>query len=369
MEKRIENRVRAFRKQLEDSQLDALLVQIDANRRYLSGFTGEDTGFDESAGALLITGNDLILATDSRYTLQAENECPGYTVYTYKKGLSRELPDIARDLKIKRLGYENRRISCDQFRLMENHLREADSRIEMIATADLVEKLRIIKDADEIETIRRAVALAEAAFADVWRTLRPGVTEIEAAWALERRMRESGAEAVSFPVIVAAGTNAALPHAIPGHRPIQEGEPILFDWGARLDGYCSDTSRTVILGKPDATFQIVFTAVYDAQQKAIEMVRPGGFTRDIDAAARNILKDKGLDTFFGHGLGHGVGLAIHEQPSLSPMMEKNVPLEEGMVFTVEPGVYLPDWGGVRLENMVVVRRDGPEVLHTLPVRL
>lgn len=365
----ISQRIGSFRKRLETAEIDALLVLIAENRRYLSGFTGEDTGFDESAGALLINGNDLVLATDSRYTLQAERECPDFRIHTYKKGLSKELPEIVRGLGIKRLGYENRRVSCEQFGLIEKHLGEANSGIELVSTTDMVEKLRIIKDDSEIAIIRRAVALAENAFSEVLQSLRTGMTEIEAAWALEKRMREAGAQSVSFPVIVAAGRNAALPHAVPGDAIIREGEPILFDWGAKLDGYCSDTSRTVILGKPNADFEKVFTAAYDAQHKAIEAIRPGVYTKDIDTIARDILKDKGLESFFGHGLGHGVGLAIHEQPSLSPVPEKNVPLEEGMVFTVEPGVYLPEWGGVRLENMVVVRHDGPEVLHRLPVRL
>jgi Xaa-Pro aminopeptidase len=174
---------------------------------------------------------------------------------------------------------------------------------------------------------------------------------------------------VSFPVIAAFSANAALPHAIPSERLMENSQPLLFDWGAVLNGYCSDISRTIVLGRADDTFKKVFTAVYDAQQKAVEAIRPGAWTKDIDAAARNHLHEKGLDQYFGHGLGHGVGLAIHEAPSLSPVAERNIELKENMVFTIEPGVYLPDWGGVRLENMVVVRASGAEVLNSLDVKL
>jgi Xaa-Pro aminopeptidase len=178
-------------------------------------------------------------------------------------------------------------------------------------------------------------------------------------------MREAGAEGISFPVITAAGPNAALPHAVPGDHQIAEGEPILFDWGARLEGYCSDISRTVVLGKADDTFRKVFSAVFEAQQKAIESIRPGMTGKQVDLVAREHIEQAGFGGKFGHGLGHGTGLAVHEAPRLSPIREDV--LEAGMVFTVEPGIYLPEWGGVRLENMVVLREDGPEVLNTLPV--
>ncbi len=362
-------RIQSVRKKLPDRQIDALLVQIEENRRYLSGFTGEDGGYDESAGVLLITADDLILATDSRYTLQAENECPDYKVFTYKKGLSRELPGIVRDLGIRRLGFEVRRMSCEQFELIHKHLKEEDVTVDLAGTKDIVEELRIIKDEAEIEAMRKAVGIAENALSELLNYLSPDMSEIDAAWAIEKSMRQSGAQSVSFPVIVAAGKNAALPHAIPGNRAIQKGEPVLFDWGAKLDGYCSDTSRTILLGRPDTQFERIFNAVYDAQQKAIAAIRPGAFTGDIDAIARETLKEKELDAYFGHGLGHGVGLAIHEQPSLSPVPERNVEIKEGMVFTVEPGVYISDWGGIRLENMVVVRKEGPEILNQLNVRM
>ncbi len=364
-------RISILRQTFPEHQIDAFLVLIDENRRYLSGFTGEDTGFDESAGALLITADDLVLLTDSRYTLQAERESPGFGVITYKKGLAKELPGLLSSLSVNRLGYEKRKMTCELFETISGELKKAgsDPAPSLVGLTDTVEKQRIVKSDDEIQAIRKALLLAENAFRGMLDALTPGMPETAAAWELEKRMREAGAQSVSFPVIAAAGLNAALPHAVPGPDPIPEGKPVLFDWGARLDGYCSDTSRTLVIGKPDSRFRSVFDAVYDAREKAIERIRPGAWTLDIDAAAREVLKEKGLDGYFGHGLGHGVGLAIHEKPSLGPSAERNIRLEENMVFTVEPGVYIPEWGGVRLENMVVVRSGGAEVLNTLPDRI
>lgn len=189
------------------------------------------------------------------------------------------------------------------------------------------------------------------------------MTEKQAAWAMEKGMREGGAQAMAFPTIVASGPNSALPHAVPGDRAFKTGEPILFDWGAKLDGYCSDTTRTVVLGQPDATFKKVYQTVLDAQQKAMDAIKTGANTAAVDRLARSHIENAGFTGRFGHGLGHGTGLAVHEAPRLSPI--RNTRLEEGMIVTVEPGIYLPDWGGIRIENQVVVRDDGPEVLTQL----
>lgn len=358
-----------LRKSMEEREIDAFLVLICENRRYLSGFTAEDTGHDESAGALLITRGDLLVLTDSRFTLQAQNECPGFRVVTYKNGLAKELPQWLRDLGILRLGFEKRKMTCDQFETICGEIEKAGLSTELSGTVDLVEQFRIIKSEWEIDAIRSALFLAENAFSRVLETLESGMTEAEAAWLLEKGMREAGAQGVSFPVIAAVGPNAALPHATPGQDPIRPGKPVLFDWGARLNGYCSDTSRTVTVGPPDDRFVEIFNAVSEAQEKAVAAIRPGAWTSDIDAIARDVLREKGLDGYFGHGLGHGVGLAIHEKPPVSPVLERNTRLAENMVFTVEPGVYIPDWGGVRLENMVVVRENGAEILNRLPTRL
>ncbi len=363
MEPIIEHRIRQLRETLPPSGIDALLVMVAENRRYLSGFTGEDTQFDESAGALIITAGDLLLATDSRYELQARREAPDYEVVCYKEGLAKELPALVERLNISRLGFESVRLSVQQHQKIQKALKKSGNSTRLLPVEDLVESLRIVKDESEVEQTRCALQLAESAFTACLPQIRPGTTERELAWLMEKQMREAGAEGLSFPSIVAAGANSALPHAVPGDRAIQPGEPLLFDWGARLNGYCSDISRTVIIGKPDSRFNEVFQTVLDAQRFAIEAIRPGVSSKAVDKVARDHIDSKGFAGLFGHGLGHGTGLAIHEAPRLSPLKEFR--LEAGMISTVEPGIYIPEWGGVRLENMIVVREGGAEVLNDL----
>jgi len=360
------SRIRRLRKTLQKEGIHTFMISIQENRYYLSGFTGEDTQFDESAGVLLISPDRRILATDARYETQARTEAPDFEVFCYREGLAKALPEILNDLKTKRLGFESVRMSVDGLKKIEDRLKASKCRVTLIPAADLVEKDRIIKSAAEIKGLGKALALAEAAFQKTLPVLKPGITEIEAAWVLEKEMRQSGARGVSFPVIAAFGGNSALPHAIPGDRRLKPGDPVLFDWGARLDGYCSDISRSFCFGKPDPFFKKVFRAVRDAQEKAIRAIRPGAKTRDIDRIARTLIHRGGFKGRFGHGLGHGVGLAIHEGPRLGQAAPDTI-LQPGMVFTVEPGIYLPGWGGIRLENMVAVHKDHAEVLNRLPI--
>jgi len=363
LEKTIKNRLMLLRKFLAKKKFDTLMVLVEENRHYLSGFTGEDTQFDESAGALFITDSKLILATDSRYELQAKNEAPLFKITCYKEGLSKELPNIADMLGTKKLGFESVRMSFMQHSKMAEELKSSGMQVELVPAEDIVENLRLIKDETEIDTLKSALLIAESVFTKIKSTIKPGMTERQLAWAMEKEMRESGAQSLSFPTIVASGPNGALPHAIPSDRIIKSGEPILFDWGARLDGYCSDISRTVIIGTPDETFKKVFTTVHDAQQMATDAIKPGISSKAVDKIARDHIEKSGFKGKFGHGLGHGTGLSVHEHPRLSPLKETT--LETGMVFTVEPGIYIPGWGGIRLENMVVVRDDGVEVLNKI----
>jgi Xaa-Pro aminopeptidase len=365
MDNLLKNRISKIRRKMSDQDIDTFLVLIEENRRYLSGFTGEDTQFNESSGALLITEGTLILATDSRYVLQAKDEAIGYDVICYQKGLIKELSAILKQLKTKRLGFEGSRLSYDQFTKLKQALDEENLLVELIETTNMVENLRLIKDDAEIKAVRKAIEVAEFDFISFVRWLKTGIQETDASWELEKRVRSAGAQSLSFPVIAAFGTNSALPHAIPGIQILKENIPLLFDWGAKLNGYCSDMTRTITMGKPDAFFKKIFNIVYDAQQKAIDAIKPGVSSKKIDDIARNHISDKGFKDFFGHGLGHGVGLAIHESPSISPLDEKNIMIEENMIFTVEPGIYIPDWGGIRLENMILVTRNGSEVLNQL----
>ncbi len=360
----MEQRIRSIRKRLGKSGLDALMVLVEENRRYLSGFTAEDVRFDESAGCLVITRDKCLLAVNPLYVTQAQQECPLWEIYLHKQGLAEALPDIVTSLDVKKLAFEATRLSVMDHAKIQSFLKEAGQDNELVPVRDWVEDLRLPKSPDEVQAIRASLELAEKAFLNILPGLKPGMTEKQAAWELEKAMRDLGAERMAFPVIVASGENAALPHAVPTDRPIGPNEPLLFDWGAVKDGYCSDISRTIILdGEGDQQFQDVFAAVSLAQKKAFEAIAPGVKARDVDAVAREVIDKAGFKGKFTHGLGHGVGMAVHEAPRLSPLSVAE--LSPGTVVTVEPGVYIPGWGGVRLENMALVTKNSAECLTSM----
>lgn len=363
MKKTLSSRITTLQNRFIDFGIDTLMVSVEENRRYLSGFTGHDGQFDETAGALLISADRLILATDGRYTLQAEKEAPHFEITTYDMGLPKALPDLTDKLKSKRLGIESDRMSVSQFNKISEMVKANGLKTTIVPTTNMVETLRIKKDTEEIGLTKDALVCAEAAFLKVIETLQPEMTEAEIAWNLEKTIRESSDGGLSFPPIVAAGPNSALPHAMPGNRKINVSEPILFDWGARKNGYCSDTSRTVVLERPGSTFLSVYKAVRTAQEKAIASIKPGMNGKEVDAIARTHIDSAGFGGYFNHGLGHGTGLAIHENPRLGPTSDSV--LTPGMICTVEPGVYIPKWGGIRLENQVVVTETGCDVLNQL----
>ena len=360
----IDARIRTVRKAIADRELDALLVLIAENRHYLSGFAAEDNGFDESAGALFISAERLVLATDSRFDIQARAQAPGFEVLVYTQNLAQALPSLLESIRARRLGFESQRLSFAQHARMAETMAKAGLSTTLVPVQELVESQRLVKGAEEIAATRQALAVAERIYAEVTARAHPGLTEKQLAWAMERGLREAGADALAFPTIVAAGPNSARPHAVPTDRPVAAGEPLLFDWGVRLNGYCSDTTRTIVLGAPDGEFRRIYQVVRTAQKKAIDAIRPGVAARAVDAVARAHIEESGFAGKFGHGLGHGTGLAIHEAPRLSPFSEAT--LAPGMIVTVEPGIYIEGWGGIRLENQVVVGNDGPEVLNALP---
>ncbi len=345
---------------LRRQNLDALLVTQPDNRRYLSGYTAGDLNINESSGALLIPRRGQpLLFTDFRYQLQAEREATGYKVVIYRRGLLARLKSIMVELGVKRLGFESHYFlhqTADKLQKLA-----AEIGVEAVPESGLVERLRIRKSPDELEKIRAAVRLNEEVFQEVYRQLKPGLTERQVALRIEIMMREKGAERPSFETIVAGGPNGALPHAVPGDRPLREGEPIVIDMGLVLDGYCSDMTRTVVLGRMDEITRERFRLVRQAQLAGIAAVRSGVIGREVDRAARQVIKAAGFGAAFGHSLGHGVGLAVHEAPALSVRYQRQ--LQSGMVVTVEPGIYLPEWGGIRLENMVVVTETGSELLN------
>ena len=345
---------------LQERQLDALIVSQPDNRRYLSGYTVPDHGIQESSGYLLIPqeGQPWLL-TDSRFTLQAEAEAKGFRLHVYRRGLLEALEALLPQLTVQSLGFE-----ADYF-LYSTHARLMELAekltLQLVATTNLVEDLRVVKTAEELELIRKSSSLNDQVFQRVYAQVAPGQSEREIARLIENTMLELGAERPSFDTIVAFGENAAKPHAVPGERRLKPGETVLIDMGLVLNGYCSDMSRTFVVGEPDALFIERLRLVRAAQKAAIAVIRAGVTGAVVHQAARDVLAEGGYGEAFGHGLGHGVGLAVHEAPRLSP--HGHTPLRAGMVVTVEPGLYLADWGGIRLENMVIVTEEGCEVLN------
>jgi len=349
-----------LQKKLRRSKIGVLLVSRPENRRYLSGYTARDHGVGESSGALLVPARGTThLLTDSRYELQARQETD-LPVSVYRRGLFKLLQQLVPEKGGKRLAFESHHtLHADSLRLSE--LAEK-LKISLIPVSGLIEKQREIKSEEEIELIRRSVRLNEVIFRKVFNSLAAGTTEIDIALAIETAMRRSGAEGPSFETIVAAGENSARPHAVPTNRPVEPHEPITIDMGLILAGYCSDMTRSFTLATvPDERFRTVHRVVRAAQQAGIAAIKPGATMKAVDRAARSVIESAGYGRYFGHSLGHGVGLAVHEAPSLSSRSRRK--LRAGMIVTVEPGVYLPGWGGIRLENMIVVRENGAEPLN------
>ncbi len=350
-----------FRRIMEDNELDGFLVSVPENRYYLSGYEAEDAQLAESSGYLLITSSRQLLLTDFRYKEEAEREAPDFELNIYSDGLAQLLKDLFLTLSIEHLGVEGHFLTYNTTNEVENALKESRPSARLVATEGLVEGLRVVKEPDEIERIKRSLELTEMALVAVWGTLSVGRMEREIAWGIETAIRGGGAEAVSFPPIVASGPNASLPHAVPSRRTIKPGEPVILDLGSKLYRYCSDMTRTWIAGEPDGHLREIYTIVREAQLAAQDAIRAGKESTEIDAAARDLITRAGYGECFGHGLGHGVGLAVHERPGLRKT--KPTVLSENMVVTVEPGIYLPGYGGVRLENMVRVTSTGCEVLN------
>jgi Xaa-Pro aminopeptidase len=331
---------------------DAAWVTQPENRRYLSGFKADDTHFPESSGSLLIGGSRSVLITDSRYTLEAQKEAPDFEIEIQKQDLAEAMPPWVQEMGVQSLGFEEDYVTWNLHRKLEQRLKALSPGTHLTPMNGLVETMREVKGPGEIQALEVAADLISRVLDEVMLGLRPGKTEKEVAWEIEGLVREGGAEGVSFPPIVASGPNGALPHAVPTDRRLREGEPIILDMGARVDGYCSDMTRTIFIGEPSPWFKIIYKTVRQAQLAALREIRPLAESAHVDAQARDLIRDAGFGDYFGHGLGHGVGLAVHEAPRIGP--RRPVQLRKGMVFTVEPGIYLPGKGGVRLEEMVLV---------------
>jgi Xaa-Pro aminopeptidase len=345
-------RLQQLREKLPALKADAILISSPHNRRWLSGFTG-------SAGWILITEGRAILATDFRYWEQATDQAPAYELF--KTTSADSYLDLIKDAGVNNVVLESHHVSLKDFFT----LRSIDQ-IDWIPVNGLVEGLRVIKDEGELGKIRAATAITDKAMDYVRHLVTVGMTELELAWELEKMMRDSGATGLTFPVHVASGPNAALPHHAPGKRQIMHGDIVLVDMGAAVDGYGSDLTRTYLFADAfDATFKERYELVLNAHDAAIAAMSAGRTGSEIDAVARNMISDAGYGDYFGHGLGHGLGLEGHEDPRLSHTRGE-APLAAGMIVTVEPGVYLPGWGGIRIEDLVVVTDSGVELLSKCP---
>jgi Xaa-Pro aminopeptidase len=334
---------------LAEHKLDCLLVSWGPNLRYLSGFTG-------SSGLLLVTPGKSILITDPRYTIQASEEST-CQVHIAKGPLVDDMAGAIAKLRLKRVGYDPAIVSCDAYALLAGKL---PSRTNLVAVRGWIEQLRTVKSPAEIARIRRSVETNSHAFEQAVARVRPGMKEQDLAADLEYRMRRLGAEKPSFETIVAAGVRSALPHAQPTAARFAHGELIVVDMGALQEGYCSDMTRMLFLGTPGAKVKRTYKAVLEAQLAGIDAVRPGARTASVDAAARKVLKGYGLDEAFIHSTGHGLGLEIHEPPRLGKRDKGR--LQAGMAITIEPGVYLEGFGGIRIEDTVLVTDGGCEIL-------
>lgn len=344
-----------LRRLVGKTKADAILVTDFTNVTYLTGFTGDDS-------YLLVTPTDEIVLSDPRYTQQLAEECPGVDVAIRPTGtaLIDTVTKAIRTAKIRNSAIEANSMTvafCAE-------LSERLPNVEIVSTSNLVEQLREIKDKQEVAAIREAIEIAERAFAVVRASLRPERTEKEIAYELENQIRLFGGTQCSFTPIVGVGPRGALPHATLSDHKIGESAFVLIDWGAKGHLYVSDLTRVLVTGRIPPKLERIYGVVYRAQQAGIAAIRPGVAMKEVDATARKVIEDAGFGKRFEHGLGHGIGLQIHEEPRLAANQERE--LKAGMVVTVEPGIYLPGWGGVRIEDDVLVTRTGHEVLSTIP---
>lgn len=345
----MENRLKRLRGDFTPNDIDAILITAPENRFYLSGFTG-------TAAILFITSQKAFLITDFRYTEQAKMQSPHFEVIKQGFHLEETLQEIINNTGAKRIGLEKDHITFSQYEFYQEKL----AGVAWVPLKNMVEKLRMVKDQDEISRLRKAVKLADDAYTHILDYLKPGVSELEISLEMEFYMRRQGAQKPAFDFIVASGERSSMPHGVATDKKIKSGELVTMDYGCVYKGYHSDITRTPVIGKADQKQQEIYRIVLEAQMAAIEAVKPGIQGSAVDKVARDIIAGYGYGENFGHSLGHSVGLEIHERPGFS--VNEDTLLQEGMAITVEPGIYLPGWGGVRIEDIVLVTDKGCEVL-------
>lgn len=353
----MKSRMDRLREKFDGAEVDALYLEDRYHVRYLTGFTG-------STAVLVVTKHGARLFLDPRYWVQGARQVSGAEIVECGAGMTKEAQEAIRDMRIPRLGFDATGLTVAR----RDALADAMPETKLIATAGLVEDLRLVKDANEIAATKRACALVDEMFDSIQDMLKPGVLERDIALELEYRMRKHGAERIGFDSIIAAGENGAKPHAEPSERPLRYGDLVTMDFGARVDGYNADITRTVAIGEVSDKQRDVYDVTLRAQKAAVAALKPGISYVDADKVARDIIADAGYGEFFGHGLGHSLGLEVHDGARLSPAAPEGY-VRAGEIWTVEPGIYIPDWGGVRIEDDVLVTANGPEVLTHAPKEL
>lgn len=328
--------------------IDGMLITSPYNRRYMTNFTG-------SAGVVLISADKAQFITDFRYVEQASKQCLGFEIVKHTGTIPEEVAIQAKKLGIQKLGFEADDLTFSTYREYENELES-----ELIPVSGLIEKLRLIKTDAEIKILKVAADIADAAYKHILDFIRPGKTELEVSNELEFFMRKAGATSSSFDIIVASGHRSALPHGVASDKVIETGDFVTLDYGAYYNGYVSDITRTVAVGEPDAKLKEIYEIVLEAQLKGMAGIKPGMTGKEADALTRDYISEKGYGDYFGHSTGHGIGLEVHEGPSLS--FRSDTILEPGMIVTVEPGIYIPGLGGVRIEDDTVITKDHNEAL-------
>lgn len=342
---------------LQEKQLDAVILSNVDNIRYLSGYCGD-------TGLLFLSENRSVIMTDFRYIYQVKAEAPACEAIDIgNEGYSASIAKLVTEGNCRRIGYEAEHLLCASMEAWK----EKAAEVEFVNVEDELGDIRIIKTAYEIDQLRQAEHIGDLAFEEILEYLKPGVTELEIAARLEFSMKMHGASGNSFDPIVASGLNSSMPHAVPSNKKLEKGDFVTLDFGCKYNGYCSDMTRTVVIGKASEKQKHVYDTVLQAQEAVLRKVKPGMTGMEIDAIARDIINAAGYEGCFGHGLGHGTGLNIHESPRASMKYDK--PVTAGMTLTVEPGIYIKDFGGVRIEDMIVFNENGYENLTFSPKHL
>jgi Xaa-Pro aminopeptidase/Xaa-Pro dipeptidase len=350
-------RIEKLRNLMSKKGLDGVLLIGDPNRNYLSGFTGNES-------FSVITMDKAFFITDPRFTEQARNQVKDYEILEYSKNTTFAdfLAELVSNNKINKLGFEENVVTFSGYSLYKGKLS-----CELVPMEGIVEEIRVIKDEEELKSMRNAAAIADKAFEHMLKFIKPGMTEREIGLELEFHMKKLGATALSFPSIVASGVRSSLPHGEATDKIVNKGEFLTLDFGCVYEGYCSDMTRTIVIGEPTPKMIEIYNIVLEAQERALKAFKPGVPAIEVDKVARDYIKEKGYGDYFGHSLGHGVGREIHEAPTVG--YRNNKELQAGMVVTDEPGIYLPDFGGVRIEDLLLVKEDGIEILSKSPKQL